>query len=352
MFNRSVKYVGLEPYTGTGTLAGKAVTPVKLPTGHSTGMLFNGARLFIAIARAFLSGRLAQPDLSLEGKAVRYRFAPLIDGRFRNLRIRAAYLSHLRDFSLSTRIGELGQGLSWLFAQEKLSYLYVVDFRYYVKKKWPAVAITGRKSTPDYILTTGKRLSLLESKATTGVDKGAHNVALRDGILQCEEGRRILNANGAQVTSEFSVVSVLAKDPTGNSYLYFADPGHDEPEVADPFDLIRLHYASWFALAGDYETKERLSSFKAPQEDHLIDSRPFSGRRFLIVQPSLDHGDEGTWAADLDREFFTETQWGIDEEVWHMIVAGEDINRLPEIKPRSNSEAELFSDGTILFLPR
>lgn len=170
----------------------------------------------------------------------------------------------LRDFSKSTRLGELAQGLSYQLCKEKLGAVTIFDFKQYLKK------ITSNKGkttgrTPDYVLCDGtKKVKVLESKGTMAADPTPRLISAKE---QFENGRDILINAGAIVTNAYaSTVSFATSSPDKRNKrkttAYVVDPEEKTNEETnstiwvDRREALSAELAKFFCIAGNLQFAE------------------------------------------------------------------------------------------------
>jgi hypothetical protein len=331
-------------------------TPLKVQRPFFDQMSLTSTRLAIAMARATLSIDVHNQDLVFETVANFLRLQPIINAASHNLKLNPIQTKSLRDFSLTSRIGELGQGLAYIFAQEKLKYPYVADFRGYLAKHGKPLPIR-RQSTPDFVLSnqSSHNLALLESKSGFGTNQ-AEKAEIKKGLSQCESGKAIIQRELKPfvVTKTFCASSNLvhALSPE-ESVLNYVDPSYEVANNDFTLDLVRFHYASWFSLVGDLSNMVRLYENAYLVQDVKYESRTFNNETFLL-QPqsrfSFFLGRGPLWTLGLRRfPFVTPVRVGISEYVWTQLSQEDSKMETRIFEPVSNEEAELFTDGTIVF---
>ena len=109
----------------------------------------NGWKLSMAMARALCSNQLDRREYYFDIIQSILNLAFLINRQSRNLRLNSNRIHRLRDFSRTNKIGELGQGMTWLYLEEESDYPFVADFDYFCELN--GIHIPPNSSTPDFV---------------------------------------------------------------------------------------------------------------------------------------------------------------------------------------------------------
>jgi hypothetical protein len=91
-------------------------------------------RLAVSMAKAKLTADPRYTVLAIEAAATYVRLQFSIASKGNNLRVVDDFRSLYRDFSFHAYVGELGQAVSFLFAQERLGFPVVVDFEGFLRR--------------------------------------------------------------------------------------------------------------------------------------------------------------------------------------------------------------------------
>ncbi|WP_144090993.1 hypothetical protein [Pseudomonas kilonensis] len=169
----------------------------------------------------------------------------LIDwARAPDLRVSTDFQHALRDFSSTTRIGELAQGISYAYWTWQRGYSWIADFR-----PWAVglVPIYDGEKSPDFVMLNPvtNDLAIMESK---GTGAACHKAAMGKALRQCREA-----VEHSTFTRGFGSILTLDSDnSSGVGTLHIRDPeSHSELTDELKYDLFRRSYASWFDLVGD-----------------------------------------------------------------------------------------------------
>lgn len=205
----------------------------------------------------------------------------------------------LRDFSKSTRVGEIAQGINYYYARKILKALAIYNFDLFCDINIINRNKIGRK--PDYVLVYDDgSTGVLESKGTMDSDV---TEMLESGDDQIENGVKVLKADGIQVKDSYvmAVSFTFSRFRKRKTTLYISDPKEKrENEIFNPVRAIMYEYAKYFYLTSNEELYKYFSSFDTKQE----------------VNPPVDSG-LGYKLADLQFDGLDgELEIGIDKKVW------------------------------------
>jgi hypothetical protein len=317
---------------------------------------FSAIKLFIAIARAAISSDVFNRDLLFEVAAQFLRFQPIINTKNRNLKLNTKYTSTLRDFSLTSRIGELGQGLSYIFAQDYLKYLFVGDFLGFLAKHGKSTIVKSQ-STPDFVLSNQSNfnLALLESKSGWKSNKASKS-DLRYGLSQCLNGKNIIQNNLTSfVVNKIYCTSSNFVDASDieESVLNYVDPTLEDSNTESTLDFARFHYASWFSLIGDFSNTTHLYKNTPLSRNIQYETRSFNGEDFFVQRrwfdlfpfPFISLPQIGFHYIPIP----TQISLGISVATWKVLSEESNSKEFKLYEAVSDDKVELFIDGTIIF---
>lgn len=324
----------------------------------STQLQFSAIRVSVALARTILSINPRKIDLAFQSMSSIISLKTVI-GNTSKLTLVDNIEMRLRDFSLTTRVGELAQAISYMFAQDILRMPIVVDFEGYLHCQGYPIKV-NKDSSPDFVLCDSLKstqINLLESKGSmkNQVSKGL-KTTLREALEQCDSGGRILSGSpiGSAVKNSYGTVVLFPEESetTWEACVHFADPEiKNDTKIKDPLALIKYHYSTWFMLIGLTDEAIGLAGggnleMDLPQEEIIVNEK-----RYLII------GESHVLFPNLFNEnFFIEIgedirKYGIAREIFHLLTTG-DIEAFDEEQlistPISNGGMEVFSDGTII----
>lgn len=220
---------------------GNAMTPPLQP------FMVNDRQLVVAMVRSTLTVNCGRASRKYMAAIVRPTMQFLLDwNRAPDLRVSSHFLHVLRDFSATTRVGELAQGVSYAYWKWQRGYSWIADFGSSVDRLAPGYA--GTKS-PDFVMLNPvtKDVAVMESK---GTGAGCHKSAMGYALRQCKDAvKHSVCSRGFG-----SVLTLDSGNPSGIATLHVRDPeGSAEFTEEQRHYLFRSSYASWFELAGDDE---------------------------------------------------------------------------------------------------
>ena len=158
----------------------------------------------------------------------------------------------LKDFSKSTRIGEIAQGLNYFYFKKNgingKSVIAIYDFKYYCEKIKKIKAIGF---TPDYVLQYDDgTVGVLESKGTLQPDP---SLTIKHGKFdQCDNGIKLLSSvakDGYVSAISFATSSKRMKSKTK---MYILDPDNNSQELEKDLNKhLRYEYSKLFSYIGE-----------------------------------------------------------------------------------------------------
>lgn len=159
----------------------------------------------------------------------------------------------LRDFSKSTRVGEIAQGINYFYALNYLGAKVIYDYGQFCALHGLPKKNVGRK--PDYVLDyLDGTYGIIESKGSlepniTGMIESAHE--------QCNDGKANLSPKVSIKDSYAMGVSFATSSPRmrRNTILYISDPQEQHKQNNyDPIKSLFFEYSKFFFLVEDEKT--------------------------------------------------------------------------------------------------
>lgn len=156
-----------------------------------------------------------------------------------------------RDFSDTSRCGELAQGINYSFCMRKLKARSIEDFKHYVKRKKLKIppCLNKTYSSPDYIIKTNNRFAILESK---GDYQDTYPTSLLREVKknQCLFGAVILRFNNIKFNQTFaSVIKFRSKKSANREVcIHYGDPQYYSSPINIELADIRREYSKWFDI--------------------------------------------------------------------------------------------------------
>lgn len=259
----------------------------------------------------------------------------LVENKGSKLALRDGFRNKYRDFSKTSRTGELAQAINYIFAQEKLGYKFVLDYEEFISATKTPTKKTG--AAPDYVLfgKNSKNLAVLESKGSSASAK-LPLATIRSRLFsamnsQCGDGVRHLQKNGHLVSHSYaSLVELVESSDVGESIIHFADPDYDEFDNVDYSKAVKSHYSRWLSFIGILGS----DLVANPNEFENIE---VNGEQFVVQRTS-----------NVDRYLNVPIRYGVSEKVLSMYKTGsfKDIYAM-NTEVYSSDNVEIFSDGTI-----
>ena len=261
------------------------------------------------------------------------------------LQIFKSRYERLRDFSKTTRLGELAQGVNYLFTQERLNYPYVVDFHFCHQLVYGSSY--SEKSTPDFFVLKEdfSDTGLMESKGE-GAKRNAVTSKLKSALAQLE---KVLSPSVDYLIPmcvRFEYETVVKKSTINYSVIKKIRDYDENFKLR----ILRLHYASWFYLVGDFKRVEQLLSIEGFEDlendsTYTLDS---TDKKNPIYWLQTNQGFEFFKQFKIYTEvlFTSEFKIGIYKKVIDNILN----NNLQQTNftIESDSQFERFRDGTII----
>lgn len=360
MYLFSNKEIEVKEYTNASF-----ATPYK-PTEDANAHLpftFNGARLSIAIARTLASHHPTVSEFWLDVFMSAIGIRNIVSRDPIEFKLIEDRLDRIRDFTKTTRIGEMAQGIAYLFSQDRLGYPLVGDFKHFFNSR--GVAISAIETTPDFVLqksSINTNISLLESKGT--VINSATNIksSLRKGLSQCRNGNNIATAAGFVVDNKYATCVEFSVDTeVETSKLHYVDPSENTIQSEYNDSLLRFHFASWFYLIRDFESVNQLIEGKSIKDkSRYFEKFVHNGEEYLILTKHYFTRFIERLEADAVRDeyfylrfafnyvYLNKMKIGISSRIYNHLIGKERLTEFPffKIENDDNNSINVFADGT------
>lgn len=219
----------------------------------------NNLRLSYAIARTLCSHHPDREEYYLDVAASYFGLLNIVEHPHNNgnFVLLSDRLKRLRDFSRTSRIGELAQGVNYLFTQERLGFPFVIDYHLFCELT--GIATTGR--SPDFVVLSRdmRTLGLMESKGESPSGWGVKG-KLKSALEQIELTVRRFLRTLLPIRKKIPCCTKFSSDIHQASTIHYCDIDIGTPTawVLKPGQLFKLHYASWFYLVGDFHRARQL----------------------------------------------------------------------------------------------
>lgn len=213
---------------------------------HLPPFAFNDRQLVIGMVRATLTSNARKPARKLIAAVTWPTLRFMLDWSVVP-RLELSSQCHLgvRDFSLTSRVGELAQGVSYVYWHWERGYSWIADFGPWAAGLKPAIALSR---APDFVMLNARTgdLALMEAK---GTGAACYKRPMYKALGQCKAGLK----HSAFNRGFGSVLTLDQKRAlTGRGELHIRDPEMDRyPADKTAYAVFKRSYASWFELAGD-----------------------------------------------------------------------------------------------------
>ena len=332
-----------------------------------TDLKISPLRLVIATAKCSFTKTPSWIDGSFEAISTFLRLNRMVaDSSGHSFLLKKQYINNLRDFSRTSRLGELAQGINFLLAQEVLKIPTPVDFFGYCKQIHN-VEPTGK--TPDFIgCTNPSHYILIESKGSLADSKPNIKGRLRDAIKQCDAGEMFLNGIGLpNAERKFGAVAIFGfLDPyksDNNSSICFCDPSDDN--MSKEFEVLPFLTFYYQRLFEGFLVNSEFGSISSNQFFYDLKRVRHKGVSFVIFNSNDENilvEESFLGIGDLPEYI----QFGISENILKSIERGdlegyfsaisdiyESFINSPDPTSENageHSEYEVYADGTIFDL--
>ncbi|TBH76269.1 hypothetical protein EWU22_01600 [Aquirufa nivalisilvae] len=317
----------------------------------------NELRIAYATARTLCSYHLDKKELYFDIIAsLLGHFNLITRNNHQYLNLKSDRLKRLRDFSKTSRIGELAQGINYLFVQERLNYPFIIDFHLFQEKsKKPA----SHKKTPDFVTLNidFSQIGLLESKgeAQKGFKITGKNGKLKEALVQLE------SANWPSVNHLIPCCVRFEEDISSlKSGIHYSKIRKKQIKNSElQLRMFKQHFASWFYLVGDFTRASILidgGNIENLENDerYEIGTDDKAEKIYWLKRPiSINFDIEGEKSSiHLYTHFIHQNDFniGIYESVITQIVRGNLDNKTFPFSINSEGNYKRFADGTLIRL--
>lgn len=345
MFLLSRKQIEIKEYSNVSISTDRAHKR-EINIGSHRSLTFNCARLTYALARTLSSSYLTYHEFLLDviGSCITLR--NVVSDTSPAFRLKDSRLNSLRDFTRSSKVGEIAQAIAYLFSQDHLDRPVVVDFHQYFVNR--GLAVPSKDTTPDFIIhgrLLDGNISLLESKGTE-INTSSVKGMLKNGLTQCSNGSSISAAHGFNVTNKYVACTELSVDSMAdNTTIHYVDPEQFPKSREFDDSILRMHYASWFYLVSDFENCDRLvRGDNIEINSNLYSNIDFEGESYLVKKNTISNLIFNTGRKSTSTNFI-----GISTRIVDLLSGQRTFKELPFFKNSSeNTLVNLFADGTIV----
>ena len=308
----------------------------------------NDVRLSYAIARTICSYHPRQSELYLDTAAAFLGLLSMVQNTT-DFRVSDDRIKRLRDFSRTTRIGELAQGVNYLFTQQRLLFPYIVDYHYYCNSR----GIRTAGATPDFVvLNNHNQIGMMESKGGGPNSKNARG-KLQRAFNQIGFGEANLINAGFTLDKKFPIFSHFKSNSSSVISYCDIDMGQ-QSNTPKPVDIFLIHYSSWFYLIGDFKRADLLSQSQTI-DDLADDDRYEFDPKLQVYWVKYFEFLDGNVFLDFRFRFLRHERlfrFGIKKNVVDKLVSFNPEEPLPnnEEYPNNGNNYQWFLDGTVIRL--
>lgn len=382
----------LSAFKGKGSLAIHELDKAKVQTPYnpirpfpnsSVNLSFTSWRLAHAIKKADCSRWSSSQPLWLETVGTLLENAKLFDWEASNFCLNAGMSNFYADFSRSSLVGRIAQGMALLLLEEK-GYAYVGRF----ETEWKNQAAKQNKSCPpdkkkkpDFIAENGQKEWVLAESKGSFVSPGSKpdiKRPLKAGLAQLDGWDKYITP---QPTKSFAIGTFLRESQDCSeetSLIAFVDPEPEAPEdpVEFPSDAVRrANYASWLSLMRFDDAANRIRFGAGEPQRRSVPVIALAGRKYAVSvlsvspkQPDLSSrefwDDLHDWpfgCARMLKQGLRVELVGLDLEVFKALGSVQDRpSALMRLNPQKRYYPEpiesdgctfygsIFSDGSLL----
>lgn len=367
-------------FKGKGSLATHELDKAKVQTPYdpirpfpnsSANLSFTSWRLAHAIKKADCARWSSSQPLWLETAGFLLENAQLFDWEADKFCLNAGMSNFNADFSRSSLIGRIAQGMALLLLEEK-GYAYVGRF----ETEWKSRAAKQNKSyppdkkkKPDFIAENEQKEWVLAESKGSFVSPGIRpdiKRPLKAGLKQLDGWDKYIIP---QPTKSFTIATFLRESrdcSEETSLIAFVDPEPEAPEdpVEFPSDAVRrANYASWLSLMRFDDAANRIRFGAGESQRRSVPVIALAGRRYAVSvlsvspkQPDLSSRefwyDLHNWPFGYVRMLKQSLRFelvGLDLEVFEALgsVQGPSTSSaLMQLKPQKwHGAAPIESDG-------
>lgn len=314
-------------------------------------------------ARTLCSYNLDHKELYFDIIASLLSHLNFIDPTYTNLLLSESRYKRLRDFSRSSRIGEMAQGINSYFVSKRLNFPYIIDFHLAKEKTINTLNIQSNGKSPDFVVldSTMTYIGLFESK---GNMNGHIKSSLISAKKQIDDVTNPCFNSKIPVSTRFQHNNNINFSPDRKSSINYELIKSDcVIESKEAQFLRKLHYASWFYLVGDFSRVNSILNdgnvlpIDANDPTYVLDIETDKGNPIYWVKAPL-RASSFSKEYEVDLYLFIRSRYfrneefkiGIYKKVIDGIVKTNDSNTILEIPEGEISNLKKYPDGTLIFI--
>lgn len=337
-----------------------------------TTIEFSMFRLAVAVAKSILTRDPKDIDIIKEVRAAFYVLDSMVSSTNGNLRACTGFRKKYRDFSKTSRTGELAQALTFILAQEHLDYPVVVDFDGFLDSQGIRAMDSDQKA-PDFalLLRNGSmQPSLIESKGACPPKASlAPKGKFREALEQCDIADLHIATHAGRSYRARNLFGTFARiseaGDAWDSVICYCDPSADATEGMEfPISAVQRYFAAWLTLSGHLELAAALDrgqlrpdvvrNWRTERVDGVEFSIPsdHQGKQINLFTPFLAFRSPNALGSHRRMS------WAVRTDLIQAI-AQNDVEGVSQLlaqtaAPRTDLEKRIayFSDHTLCFMPR
>lgn len=315
-------------------------------------------------ARTLCSYHLTKRELYFDVIASMLSHLNFIDSNENNFLLSESRYNRLRDFSKNTRIGEMAQGINTLFVAKRLDFPYIIDFDLAKQLTSTTLNIQTNGKEPDFVFMNRNmnKLGLFESKGTMKGTASGKSGFLSDAMEQIGAVKQPCFDYSLPVCTKFENNNDFNNQPipeNRKSSINYALITNACTEDKDITRLLKLHYASWFYLVGDFDRVSSIlengtiASLEGDQ-NYELDTETDSQNPIYWVKRNFFNiisSDEYKFILSVDTLFkWPENNFkiGIYKKVIDNLISDSPI--ILELPEGSITYLRKYPDGTLLYI--
>ncbi|GEM_PF-5776335 len=223
----------------------------------SSKLSFNGYMLAHAVVKA---DYLDQRNLIMPGIGFLLQACNIIDLSVSSIELKQRASKVLNDFSLTSMVGRVGQGLAILYAHH-LGLKFAAHLRSHVESL-PSGSTAARhrqEAMADFLFANDKKTILVESKGSFSQKKNIPSEIKK--VLKLALEKQVdpwMTYLQPAPSNGYVFYSCLREKGGEPSAMFVVDPEGGAPETSDIEQIVRENYGAWFRAMGMADSAERL----------------------------------------------------------------------------------------------
>lgn len=330
---------------------------------------FDIVDLSYSTARTLCSYHLSEKELYFDVIASMLSHLNFIDSTHTNFLLSESRYKRLRDFSKSTRIGEMAQGINTLFVGRKLSFPYIIDFDLAKEKTQTTLNIQTRGKTPDFVFLdkSSSKIGLFESKGTMNGRVSGKTGYLSAAMEQIDDVYNPCFDYAVPVCTKFEDNNDVNLNVIPNDKKSSINYALSKIDCTNPKDLSllkKLHYASWFYLIGDFNRVNAILNegnvipIQIENDPiYILDSETDKGNPIFWVREGYNFSLTPSEKKSFPIAYFSPGFWikneskiGIYQKVIENLYNTNGTDIIFELPESNINYLRKYPDGTLLYI--